>query len=147
MWLVPLLVLAWITKINSNKWQMGPCLLQIRRWTELDAPLRVLEVISPWWIWSDITSEFHLAAKVALPAVELWARFIPDELRGLVQAVVGVGVWPRRGWRCQRHLPHRRWGERARSTLPGSFSVRIGALWCGGSSNSPCTRGCGKGGS
>jgi hypothetical protein len=28
MWLVPLLVLAWITKINSNKWQMGPCSLQ-----------------------------------------------------------------------------------------------------------------------
>jgi hypothetical protein len=31
MWLVPLLVLAWITKINSNKWQIGPCSLQ--NWT------------------------------------------------------------------------------------------------------------------
>jgi hypothetical protein len=29
MWLVPLLVLAWITKINLNKWQMGPCSLQL----------------------------------------------------------------------------------------------------------------------
>jgi hypothetical protein len=29
MWLVPLLVLAWITKINSNKWQMGSCSLQL----------------------------------------------------------------------------------------------------------------------
>jgi hypothetical protein len=28
MWLVPLFVLSWITKINSNKWQMGPCSLQ-----------------------------------------------------------------------------------------------------------------------
>jgi hypothetical protein len=27
MWLVPLLVLAWITKINSNNWQKGPCSL------------------------------------------------------------------------------------------------------------------------
>jgi hypothetical protein len=27
-WLVSLLVLAWITKINSDKWQMGPCSLQ-----------------------------------------------------------------------------------------------------------------------
>jgi hypothetical protein len=27
MWLVPLLVLSWITKINSNKWQSGPCSL------------------------------------------------------------------------------------------------------------------------
>jgi hypothetical protein len=27
-WLVPLLALARITKINSNKWQMGPCSLQ-----------------------------------------------------------------------------------------------------------------------
>jgi hypothetical protein len=30
MWLVPLLVLAWITKINSNKWQMRPCSLHTR---------------------------------------------------------------------------------------------------------------------
>jgi hypothetical protein len=28
MWLVSLLVLAWITKINSNKWQIRPCSLQ-----------------------------------------------------------------------------------------------------------------------
>jgi hypothetical protein len=36
-WLVSLLVSAWITKINSNKWQMGPCSLHPpaaagRRW-------------------------------------------------------------------------------------------------------------------
>jgi hypothetical protein len=39
MWLVPLPVLAWITKINSSKWQIGPCSLQCcNKFTKLNKP-------------------------------------------------------------------------------------------------------------
>jgi hypothetical protein len=48
MWLAPLLVLAWITKINSNKWQIGPCSLHFATYNSFSMCLAVHLTCCPW---------------------------------------------------------------------------------------------------
>jgi hypothetical protein len=73
MWLVPLLVLAWITKINSNKWQMRPCSLHRSGLARPFDPRILIWIYQ--WIWSsDIWIRHWYAAFWGLLSCIGWER-------------------------------------------------------------------------
>jgi hypothetical protein len=92
MWLIPLLVLAWITKINSNKWQMGPCSLQ-----SFKVLWMVLSTMEGCWI----KNKANLAVRVnrTCRCLQVRINLVGDRLLVLLStaSVVSLGTnWERK---------------------------------------------------
>jgi hypothetical protein len=108
MWLVPLLVLTWITKINSNKWQMGPCSLQTVRLL-----LGSVDGVRGW------NRAVQVPEKAEFPAYCAEICWPLGEVGGVQLESWAHGIWQRqryRGW-CKwesGHLEQWSWPRRRR---------------------------------